>query len=186
MAGFTTAAIIGGIVAGAGAVGGAAINASAAGRATRAQEDAAGRAMTIEQENELRRREEFDRTADENRTRWDIEQQREQQRYDTGRNDSLRAEAAGNERWKFDQERRGTARAAGRGAIEELSRIGGITLRPTDPPPDLAQGWSPESMSPPTSTAPFVPNPTPPRSTPPPSTPPPRTAVNRPMSDLAR
>jgi hypothetical protein len=174
MGAFTTAAIVGGIVAGAGSLGGAAINARAAGKAQRAQLGANSRAMTIEQENEMRRREEFDRTERDNRTRWEIEQDREQQRYEMGRNDNLRAEAAGNARWSFDQKRREPYRAAGRGAVEELARIGGITMKPGEPPPDLAQGWTPGSMSPPTSTPEFTPRM------------PPQQPSNRTMADLAR
>jgi hypothetical protein len=91
-----------------------------------------------------------------------------------GRNDALRAEAAGNARWSFDQKRREPYRAAGRGAVEELARLGGITMRPGEPPPDLAQGWTPGSMSPPTSTPEFVPRN------------PPQQPSNRTMADLAR
>lgn len=152
-----TAALVGGIIAGAGAVGSAAIQSRQASKAARAQERATDRAMSIEEQNEARRREEFDRTESENRMRWEVEQQREQERYETGRNDGLRSEAAGNARWKFDQDRRKTYRAAGNASVEELTRLAGLTMRETTPPPDLSQGWDEASMSPPTSTPPFIP-----------------------------
>lgn len=149
MAALSTAIIIGGIVGAAGAAGSSAINARAAGKAARAQTRAAQEARDLEREAESENRRQFDITQDQNQRNWETEQDREQMRYDQGRNDTLRQEAQANARWGFEQRRRAPARAAGRGAVEQLAQLAGITITPGEPPPEMAEGWGSGSLTPP-------------------------------------
>ena len=77
--------------------------------------------MTIEERAEAQRLEEARRVEALNQRNDEIEQAREQQRYETGRNDTLRTEAAGNARWAYDERRREPYRAVGRGAVRSLA-----------------------------------------------------------------
>lgn len=156
MAGMTTALIIAGIASAAGSAGSAAINARASGKATKAQTKAAAEARQIEQAAEEENRRQFDETQRQNQRNWETEQDREQQRYDLGRTDALRQEAQANARWAYDNKRRATSRAAGKAAVEDLAQMAGLTLRPTDPPPDMAQGWDANSLTPPQTTPGFT------------------------------
>lgn len=149
MPGLTTAIIVSGIVGAAGSVASAKMNSNAAKRATSAQSKATSEAQQMERDAEAENRRQFDLTQQQNEQRWNSEQDRDQMRYDQGRTDTLRREAQDNARWAYDNRRRATTRAAGRAAVEDLAKAAGLTLRETEQPPDMAQGWDNGALTPP-------------------------------------
>lgn len=151
-----TALLVAGIVGAAGSVASAQRQASAAKTAARAQSKATADAQQLERDAEAENRRQFDVTTAQNEQRWNTEQDRDQQRYELSRNDALRSEAQQNARWTYDNKRRATTRAAGKAAVEALAKDAGLTLRETEPPPDMAQGWDANSLTPPKTTPGFT------------------------------
>lgn len=152
-----TAALISAVIGTGAAVGSSVVSAKAAGKAGKQQTAANDKALEIEKENEARRREEFDRTEAANKLADDIEKRREQMRYDLERVDKLRGEAQSLAIRAEDEKRKEPYRAAGRGALDQLTNLAGITLRPSDPPPNYTQGWDASKLTPPTSSPTFDP-----------------------------
>lgn len=162
MAALSTALIVSGIVGAAGSLASAKMNSNAAKRAQKAQSQATADAQQLERDAEAENRRQFDLTQEQNEFRWNSEQDRDQMRYDQGRTDALRKEAQDNARWAYDNRRRATTRAAGRAAVEDLAKAAGLTLRETEPPPDMAQGWGSGALTPPQTSETYTRPPLPP------------------------
>lgn len=157
--GVATAMVVGGVLAAGGSVASAKINSNAAGKATRAQTGATNRAMGMEERAEAARLDEARRVEAQNQRNWEIEQGREQERYQRGRDDASRLEAADSARWAWDQRRKEPNRAVGRGAVNSLASLAGIQGVPGEAPPDFSRGWDAGAMSPEQRTPGFTPPP---------------------------
>lgn len=155
------AIVTGAAITAAGVLASSKMQSSASKNATKAQTGATNRAMSIEERAEAQRLEEARRVEAQNQRNWEVEQAREQGRYQTSRDDALRGEAQGNARWAYDERRREPYRAAGRGAVRNLSDLAGIQGVPGEAPPDWSQGWDSASLSPERRTGDFVPPPEP-------------------------
>lgn len=140
----------------AGVIGASRSQSSANRNATQAQTAANDRALAWEQEQDRLDRAERAAADEENRRRSDVESDREQARFDTETQNSARQEAIALKWRQLNDRRLQPYRDTGVASVQELGRLAGLTITPTEGTPDMAAGWDDSELSPPQTPGPVV------------------------------
>lgn len=125
---------------------GAKVQSGASKRAASTSDKANSEALALEKENEARRREEFDKTQEENKRQFDLALERERESSWNELSDRRRGEARDVDVYNATERRRAPVRAISLGAMQAMARDAGITLTPVEthqlsappPVPDMA------------------------------------------------